>query len=216
MLRPVIVATAAILVAGSSLVYAQQRPGDAAAGMQRVELRHRPTAQDLAAFTDARIAALKAGLQLTADQTKSWPPFEAALRELAQLRSERVLARDNVAGTEGGPPPSSSPFDRLTKRADDLTKFGTALKHVADAGAPLYQSLDDAQKERFKHLSQMLQPHHRHFAAFWHGGREGPWGGPMGGPSREDRPFGDHGFGPMHRHFDDGDRAWPGEGGSRL
>ena len=34
------------------------------------------TPEDRAAFTDARIAALHAGLELNADQEKLWPPVE--------------------------------------------------------------------------------------------------------------------------------------------
>ena len=44
----------------------------------------------MAAFTDARIAALKAGLELTPDQAKNWPAFEQALRDMVQLRAQRM------------------------------------------------------------------------------------------------------------------------------
>jgi zinc resistance-associated protein len=40
------------------------------------------------AFTEARIAALKAGLPLTLDQENNWPQFEQAIRDLAKLRIE--------------------------------------------------------------------------------------------------------------------------------
>ena len=95
MLKPVVVATAALAIAGSSLVYAQQRFDGSGSrdGGPRFEQRHRPSAEDLAAFTDARIAALKAGLELTPDQTKNWPAFEQALRDLGQLRIQRMQAR---------------------------------------------------------------------------------------------------------------------------
>ena len=51
-------------------------------------------ADDLKAFTDARIAALKAGLQLTPDQEKNWAPFEQALRDLANVHLQHVEARE--------------------------------------------------------------------------------------------------------------------------
>ena len=60
--------------------------------------RWRPGAADIAAFGDARIAALHAGLKLTAEQEKLWPPVEAALRDLAKQRSERFAARANAEG----------------------------------------------------------------------------------------------------------------------
>ena len=65
MWKSVLVGTMALAVAGSSLLYAQQVAAPA------VEHDHwRPSAADLNAFTDARIAALKVGLQLTPDQRK--------------------------------------------------------------------------------------------------------------------------------------------------
>jgi LTXXQ motif family protein len=178
MLKPVITATAVLAIAGSSIVYAQQswdgRGGD---GGPRFEHRHHHlSAEDRAAFTDARIAALKAGLELTADQAKNWPAFEQALRDLAQLRIQRIQAREAAANQP--PQTPTSPFDRMSRRADNMAKTSAALKHVADAGAPLYMSLTDAQKERFKMLAHMLRPHHR-----MHAWREG--GGWREGMGRE-------------------------------
>ena len=109
----------------------------------------------MAAFADARIAALRAGLELTTEQVKNWPGLEQALRDLAQLRIEWRKAREN---DEQGATPTT-PFDRLAQRADRMARTSAALKHVADAGAPLYQSLNDAQKNRFKMLAHMLRPH---------------------------------------------------------
>jgi len=158
MLKPVIAATAVLAVVGSSFVYAQQRfdgPRGFGDGRPRLEFRHRFSAEDLAAFADARIAALKAGLQLTPDQAKNWPAFETALRNMTQLRIERFKARQAAAQQ-----PPATPFERLARRADAMSKASAALKQIADAGAPLYQSLDDAQKARFTVLAHMLRPHH--------------------------------------------------------
>jgi hypothetical protein len=95
MWKSVVAATAALAIAGSSIVYAQQRFGEDGYGDgSRFQHRHHHmSAEDRAAFVDARIAALKAGLELTADQTKNWPAFEQALREMAKLRAERRAAR---------------------------------------------------------------------------------------------------------------------------
>src|SRR5215472_16522162 len=140
MLKPVITATALIALAGSSLAYAQYfgRSGNGNDGT-RFEERHRPSAADVSAFADARIAALKAGLQLTPDQTKNWPPFEQAVRDLVQLRIQRLQARQ--AGDQQQQP--GTPFERLSQRADNMAKTSAALKKIADAGAPLCQSLND-------------------------------------------------------------------------
>ena len=37
---------------------------------------------------EAHFAGLKAGLNLTAEQQKNWPAFEAAIREAARAREE--------------------------------------------------------------------------------------------------------------------------------
>jgi len=232
MFKPVIAATAVLAIAGSSIVYAQQRlGGPGAAGGPggfdhwgaRAEHRHRLSAADLQAFTDARIAALKAGLELTPDQTKYWSQFEDALRAVAQLRAQRIEARQarrqQGAAQSGAIPQQgqgpTDPFDRLARRADNLAKTSTALKKLADAGAPLYQSLTDAQKERFTILSRMLRPHPRWRMAFneRRGGSRGDgwrregWRQDGRGPGR----FGP-GFGPEHRQFgpDGGDDGGQG------
>ena len=107
MLKPVIAATAILAIAGSSLVYAQQRFGDRDGYGQRgarFEHRHPVNPADVAAFTDARIAALKAGLELTPDQQKNWPAFEQALRDMAQLRMQRIEARQARMQQRGAQP----------------------------------------------------------------------------------------------------------------
>ena len=176
MLKPVIAAAVVLAVAGSSFVYAQQRFGDHGFGDGGFRFAHRRhfSADDMAAFADARIAALKAGLELTADQSKNWPAFEAALRSMAQLRIERMQARQAAAANQDGQTPTpSSPFDRLARRAERMSKASAALKQIADSGTPLYQSLTDAQKARFTVLARILVPH-RHMRAS-NGGGEGSW-----------------------------------------
>src|SRR5580658_2647964 len=169
MIKPVIAATALLAIAGSGLVYAQQGFGDRDghgfnADGQRAEFRRHLSAADVAAFTDARIAAMKAGLELTPDQSKNWPAFEQAVRDMAQLRIQRMQEREARQAQQGqnaqGNPPGNpqgnpqaqtqrNPFERMARRADRMAKSSAALKKVADAGAPLYQSLTDDQKARF-------------------------------------------------------------------
>ncbi len=231
MLKPVIAATAALAIAGSTYVYAQQRfdghgHGGFGNGGPRAEHQHRHlSADDVSAFADARIAALKAGLELTPDQAKNWPSFEQALRNMVQLRVQRIQARQaaTAQGTQAPNANAASPFDRMSHRADAMTKRGAALKQIADAGAPLYQSLNDAQKARFTMLARILRPHeHRHamndggqkgqgwgHQRFGQGGQDGQGGpgfqGGQDGPGWGRRHFGqdgqgnDQGWG--HRHL---------------
>jgi hypothetical protein len=103
-------------------------------------------------------------LEFTPDQAKNWPAFEQALRDMAQMRIARSQAREQQAQS-----PTLTPFERLARRADNMAETSAALKRIADAGIPLYQSLDDAQKVRFKILARMLRPHHHHMHP-WNGG----------------------------------------------
>jgi hypothetical protein len=209
MLKPVIAATAALAIAGTSLVYAQQRFGDHRFGGPGAEQRHRPSAADMSAFTDARIAALKAGLELTPDQAKNWPAFEQAVRDAAQLRVQRMQEREARRQQQGQNAPGNgqtqtptNPFDRMAHRADRMAKTSAGLKKVADAGAPLYQSLTDEQKARFRTLGRILAPHHRRMA--FNEGNDG-WRGR--GSGRDGQGFGHHRSGP-----DNGDnRGGPGK-----
>jgi hypothetical protein len=217
MLKSVVAATAALAIAGTSLVYAQQRFGHHGFGGPGAEQRHRPSAADMAAFTDARIAALKAGLELTPDQAKNWPAFEQAVRDAAQLRIQRMQEREARRQQQGQNPQGNAqgnaqaqtqrnPFERMAHRADRMAKSSAALKKVADAGAPLYQSLTDDQKARFRTLGRMLAPHHRRMA--FNEGNDGWRGRGFGrdgqGFGRDGQGFGHHRFGPNSGENDGG------------
>jgi hypothetical protein len=198
MLKPVIAAAAMLAVAAPSLAYAQPCFGPhrgAGPFGPRAGTWHRPNATDVSALMDARIAALKAGLELTPEQTKNWPAFEGALRALAQLRNAQIGSRFS------SPPPRwrqrqfANPFDRLNQRADNLQKLSAALKNLAAAGTPLYQSLTPDQKWRFHMLARILRPHPR--GAMWMRRGRG-WGpsGPGFGPGGTPPPPPPHRSGP--------------------
>ena len=146
MWKTVLAGTAALAIAGTSLVYAQQGPG----GPDRAQ-RWKMSAADVTAFGDARIAAVHAGLKLTAEQEKNWPAVESALRDLAKQRSERFNARASA----DKPKEPKDMIERLNLRADAMTQRGAGLKKLADAAAPLYKSLDEGQKHRFVMLARL-------------------------------------------------------------
>lgn len=164
MLKTVLVGATVLALAGGSFVYAQQR-GD---GGPRAHHHFRMSQQDRGAFTDARIAGLKAGLKLTADQEKNWPALETALRDQAKARSDRFAARASADRPR-------DPIERLQLRAETMTQRGASLKKVADAAAPLYQSLDEGQKHRFTMLARLDGPRFGRGGHHWrhHGGRHG-------------------------------------------
>jgi zinc resistance-associated protein len=143
MWKAIVAGTAALAIAGTSLVYAQQRGGRD--GMMQ---GWQPNTEDMRAFGEARLAALKAGLTLTPEQEKNWPAFEQAARDMAKQRMERINAMRNRGSSE-------DPVERLRQRATSLSDTGAALKKLADATDPLYKSLDENQKRRFAILNRL-------------------------------------------------------------
>ena len=141
-----IVAVAVLAIAGSTAVYAQHRHWSYG------HMRMNP--EDRAAFADARIAAVHAGLKLTADQEKLWPPVETAVREFAKLRIDRANARMDAPQGDAAQKPDD-PVARLRERADRMANSAAAMKKIADAADPLYKTLDDGQKRRLAVLTGM-------------------------------------------------------------
>jgi LTXXQ motif family protein len=140
--------TAALVLAGSTAVYAQHRPW--------FQGHMRMSAEDRAAFADARIAAVHAGLKLTADQEKLWPPVETAVKEFAKLRIDRANARTNAMRDDNSDRQKpDDPVARLRDRADTMATTAAAMKKIADAADPLYKTLDDGQKRRLAILTHM-------------------------------------------------------------
>jgi hypothetical protein len=185
MKKVLLAGVAALAIAGSTAAYAQHRPW----------FQHmRMSPEDRAAFADARIAAVHAGLKLTPDQEKLWPPVEAAVRDFSKMRIDRANARMNARQDDAQ---KQDPVTRLRERADRMSATGAALKKIADAADPLYKTLDDGQKNR---LAMLTHREHR-------GGREG-W-------RRRDREDGDRGRGYDRGYdHDGGDRDRGGRGGS--
>ena len=150
-----IAAVAALAIAGSTAVYAQYHP------WIREHMQHtRMTPEDRAAFVDARIAAIHAGLKLTADQEKLWPPVEAAVRDFAKFRMDRANARMNAPQNQSQDQQKQDqqrdddPVAHLRERAETMAASAEAMKKIADAADPLYKTLDDAQKRRLAVLTR--------------------------------------------------------------
>lgn len=141
-----IAAVAVLAIAGSTAVYAQHRHWGYG--------HSRMNPEDWAAFADARIAAVHAGLRLTAEQEKLWPPVEAAVRDFAKLRIDRANARMNASRDDSSQKPDD-PVTRLRDHADNMATMAAAMKKIADAADPLYKTLDDSQKRRLSVLTRM-------------------------------------------------------------
>jgi hypothetical protein len=143
-----IAAIAALAIAGSTAVYAQHHPWFSEHMRQT-----RMSPEDRAAFLDARIAGVHAGLKLTPDQEKLWPPVEAAVRDFAKLRIDRANARMKAESDQQDQQKPEDLVARLRERADNMAVSAAALKKIADAADPLYKTLDDGQKRRLALLT---------------------------------------------------------------
>ncbi|MGL4286797.1 MAG: Spy/CpxP family protein refolding chaperone [Phreatobacter sp.] len=142
---------ATMVTAAAAPVFAQapqSAPAQTAPGPQAPERGRwaQMTPDDRAAFLDARIAGLKAALRLNADQEKLWPPVEAALRESATLRAQRMQQWREMRSNPNQA--QVDPIQRLRTAAERMATNAAAMKKLADAAQPLYASLDASQKRR--------------------------------------------------------------------
>jgi LTXXQ motif family protein len=117
-------------------------------------------AADRETMLDAKLAGMKAGLGLTADQEKLWSPFESAVKDADKSRMDAMgeMMRMRAQGER------MSPVDRLEAMSDRLSQGATNVKKIADAAKPLYDSLDESQKHKFGMLGRMLMPERSRFA----------------------------------------------------
>ena len=138
---------AALSIFGVNLALAQQSP-------QANAPRWQFSAEDRAALADARIAALRAGLRLSPEQEKHWPAVEAAIRDLAKQRGDRIDARRSAMGRDNAAPRTDL-IERLRRGAATMAERSAALKKLADAAEPLYGTLDESQKQRLTLLMRM-------------------------------------------------------------
>ena len=140
---------AAAFVAGlgllSSHAEAQQGGPDGRQGPPRE--RPRISDEDRAAFLDARLASLRAGLRLTADQEKLWPALEAAARDRARTQLE-FQKKDAEAGSP------ANLIEGLRRRGEADLARGAADTRLADAAQPLWASLSEEQRRRLPMLAR--------------------------------------------------------------
>ena len=142
----------------------------------RAERMHQ-MAEDRQVMLDAKLAGMKAGLQLTPDQEKLWTPFESAVKDAAKARMDAM--RQMMQAHEQSE--RMSPIDHLDAMADHLSRAAEDVKKIADAAKPLYGSLDDSQKHKFGMLGRMLMPEHAGMMMHHMGGHMGDHMGEGGG-----------------------------------
>ena len=142
-IKNIALATTAVLIATSPVAYAAD-PSSNTVGMTH------PSAADFNSLTDARVAMIKAALQLTAEQEKLWPAVEDAIRARAknrQARWERLAElRDSDSPMEALH--GKNPVEIMQRRAELMSQRAADLKKVADAWEPLFKTLSQDQKKR--------------------------------------------------------------------
>jgi hypothetical protein len=100
-------------------------------------------------LTDARIAVVKAGLQLRPDQAKYWTAVEDAMRARAQTQYARITALQGQLAPER----EVDPITLFRGRADAMAQRAADMKRLVDAWEPLSKSLAPEQKERMRLLA---------------------------------------------------------------
>ncbi|MBB1090714.1 Spy/CpxP family protein refolding chaperone [Rhodopseudomonas pseudopalustris] len=210
MKKVLLAGAAALVLAGSTAAYADHRGWFDRDGDHR---RPWASVEDRTAFADARIAAVRAGLKLTPDQEKMWPPLEAAVRDFAKLRIDRAEARVKARDEDR----DADPVARLRDRADTMAATAAAMKQIVDAADPLYKSLDEGQKRRLRMLTHFEGSRggwgeHRHHHQRMH--RDDDDRGPRWDRDRDRRPG--QGPGPRPGAMEDRDGIDDGPGPNRL
>jgi len=106
----------------------------------------RPSTEDVAALTDARVAGLKAGLKLTAEQEENWPvvkPRSAISPRIAATASRSVLpAARRAAGGDNAQQAGRMRSRGLRQGADAMTARAASLKKLAGRVGAALQKLD--------------------------------------------------------------------------
>ncbi len=178
MKRTLLGALAVLTVSASGFALtAAAAEGDQQSGPAMME-RMQQWAADRETLLEAKLAGMKAGLQLTADQEKLWIPFESAVKDAAKSRMEAMQKMMQTHEQDE----HMSPVDHLQAMADHLSRGADNLKKIADAAKPLYDSLDELQKHNFAMLGRdmlmserarsAMERMHNHMGEHDHGGAE--------------------------------------------
>jgi hypothetical protein len=149
MRKALVLLTMAALLGGSALTgsaVARDRDRDRE---YRIEIRSDKgdiTANQIIDQYSARVARIKADLRLTPDQDKNWGGFESATRDIAKTNADRLLAMHEQRAQDKG---QIDVIEAMRREAKYLSDRSVDRKKLADAAAPVYNSLDDGQKRRF-------------------------------------------------------------------
>lgn len=139
------IALAALLAGSGTYALAQQTPApDAPAASQdhgRQDRRPRMSQDDFNRLVDARIASIKAGLKLSADQERLWAPVENAIRSSATERFSRFEQRPSREQRQ-----SMDFMQRLERRSTMMNEGAQRSAAVTTALRPLWNTFSEDQK----------------------------------------------------------------------
>ena len=102
-----------------------------------VAVQRRPMNRPGYMLDDAQIASIKQRLHLTPDQQQMWPAVEAALRNIAYTREQRMRNRGAGMVQTGDIDPES-------------------VENLKSAAVPLIMSFDDDQKQQVRDLAHVM------------------------------------------------------------
>lgn len=102
-----------------------------------VAVQRRPMNRPGYMLDDAQIASIKQRLHLTPDQEQMWPAVEAALRNIAYTRAQRMRSRGAGMVQTGDIDPES-------------------VENLKSAAVPLIMSFDDDQKQQVRDLAHVM------------------------------------------------------------
>ncbi|MCI4678900.1 Spy/CpxP family protein refolding chaperone [Rhodoblastus acidophilus] len=152
MKKHLLLAVAAAVLALPLLRPAAAEPSQSQAQAQKFEA-------DRATIVDARIAAIKAGLRLAPAQEKDWDNLETVAREVIAARAARQQEAMKEAAAFHD---KDDVIDGMKLASKELIARGEEVQKVAEAAAPLYASMDAAQKHRFAMLLHSFAPSAQH------------------------------------------------------
>ena len=112
------------------------------------------TAEQIVANSDAYIERIKAELNLTPEQEKSWSGFSSAMHYLGHNGADRLNLRIERAKRD----PPDDIIEQMRNEAQFLVDRAQDQRNVADSAEPLYASLDDRQKQKF--IDEMVRLSH--------------------------------------------------------
>jgi hypothetical protein len=138
-------AAAALLATTGTFALAQaQGQGAPPAGQEqgRQDTRRGLSQDEFNRLVDSRIAAIKAGLKLSADQDRLWAPVETAIRANATERYSRFQQRRETRDQRR----SMDFMQRLEQRGTMMTENAQRTSAVATALRPLWDTFSEDQK----------------------------------------------------------------------